>query len=53
LHLVVKKLYCSAYEEQWNHLCNEKKKSRLKSLAANLQWMGVINTIVCSYGGKE
>ncbi|RZC75529.1 hypothetical protein C5167_051015 [Papaver somniferum] len=36
-----------------NYLCNEIKKSRLKSLTANLQWMGVINTILYSYGGKE
>ncbi|KAI3877674.1 hypothetical protein MKW98_020155 [Papaver atlanticum] len=51
--LLLKIMKGCSYEEQWNYLCNEKKKSRLKALTANLQWMGVINTIVCSYGGKE
>lgn len=32
---------------------NEMKSSRLKSLTANLQRMGVTNTIVCSYDGRE
>ncbi|KAL6777104.1 hypothetical protein ACKKBF_B20230 [Auxenochlorella protothecoides x Auxenochlorella symbiontica] len=32
---------------------NEINKDRLKSLTANLQRMGVLNTVVCNYDGRE
>lgn len=32
---------------------NEINKQRLKSIQANLQRMGVSNTVVCSYDGRE